>query len=275
MQMQRSWAVHQVALKRRSPLFFGINSSPRSSASLQGSQRHDRAFLDDNEPPSQYAPCMVNEDLETFACFYQHLPDSQGDDNDAGTCTATEERKKVPSCPLPNSLVLQSGSQDDNGSPSQFTTRTAIEEGNEILPHPSPKADPYQHQPGSQDDNNAEVGQAPKEQQSHGRNIITKAVKQTRKFICNICQKAATTASNLRSHLSTHEPTKRHECGWPDCSLKFNRKSDVTRHRQTHFQATPHICKFCRKEFSRNDSVKRHNRKPCKTLTNPVGAGSS
>lgn len=52
------------------------------------------------------------------------------------------------------------------------------------------------------------------------------------------------------------------------CGATFGRSHDRKRHYETHHLATPpvHRCQYCRKEFSRADSLKRHTDNGCEAI---------
>ena len=52
------------------------------------------------------------------------------------------------------------------------------------------------------------------------------------------------------------------------CGATFGRSHDRKRHYETHHLATPpvHRCQYCRKEFSRADSLKRHVDNGCEAM---------
>ncbi|PQE33611.1 transcriptional activator cmr1 protein [Rutstroemia sp. NJR-2017a WRK4] len=47
-------------------------------------------------------------------------------------------------------------------------------------------------------------------------------------------------------------------CEYEGCTKSFQRKEHLTRHKLSHTSSTTHICRICRKEFSRSDGLQRH-----------------
>jgi hypothetical protein len=47
-------------------------------------------------------------------------------------------------------------------------------------------------------------------------------------------------------------------CEYEGCTKSFQRKEHLTRHKLSHTSSTTHVCRICRKEFSRSDGLQRH-----------------
>ena len=76
----------------------------------------------------------------------------------------------------------------------------------------------------------------------------------------------ASSQSDMSPDHSQALPGERFSC--VKCEATFGRSHDRKRHYETRHLATPpvHRCQYCRKEFSRADSLKRHIDKGCEAM---------
>lgn len=65
------------------------------------------------------------------------------------------------------------------------------------------------------------------------------------------------TSTKPKDKSKSEEDTVYHYCS--QCSLKFNRSSDLRRHERAHLLVLPYICTQCGKGFARKDALKRHS----------------
>lgn len=74
-------------------------------------------------------------------------------------------------------------------------------------------------------------------------------------YICEKCGKSFDTRSKLAKHTLTHSDELRYLCGFPECSAKFSKWSELRHH--VSFDH-PKICPQCGKIYKRQTQLKAH-----------------
>ncbi|KAF2129598.1 hypothetical protein P153DRAFT_316725 [Dothidotthia symphoricarpi CBS 119687] len=86
-------------------------------------------------------------------------------------------------------------------------------------------------------------------------------------FRCETCpNKGFARRYNFTQHMLTHQPYRKkdHVCPDPSCSKAFTRKTDLVRHNlSVHVQSKEFKCLNCPKDFSRKDTLRRHEEDGC------------
>ena len=82
--------------------------------------------------------------------------------------------------------------------------------------------------------------------------------KDTKLYQCDICNKARTTAEQLRSHIyEVHDKKKRHQC--TRCDFKSYRKDTVDKHfKAIHLKIKDWKCEICSQEFADKRHLRNH-----------------
>ncbi|KAF1993166.1 hypothetical protein P154DRAFT_96576 [Amniculicola lignicola CBS 123094] len=85
-------------------------------------------------------------------------------------------------------------------------------------------------------------------------------------FSCHVCGKLFQRSYNHKTHLETHNPTrkKEHVCPHGDCDKLFVRKTDLDRHQNSvHRKLKIFKCLKCDAHFARKDTLRRHEEDGC------------
>jgi hypothetical protein len=88
----------------------------------------------------------------------------------------------------------------------------------------------------------------------------TRTTLENAQYSCHLCNKLFQRSYNLKTHLDTHNPIRKKEHACPDqgCDMKFVRKTDLDRHRNSvHFKRKPFQCMKCDNSFARKDTLRR------------------
>lgn len=79
-------------------------------------------------------------------------------------------------------------------------------------------------------------------------------------YTCHKCGKLFQRSYNHKTHLETHNPTrkKEHRCAHRDCDKQFVRKTDLDRHEKSvHLKRKDFRCIKCDAHFARKDTLRR------------------
>ncbi|KAI9649185.1 hypothetical protein NHQ30_001753 [Ciborinia camelliae] len=72
--------------------------------------------------------------------------------------------------------------------------------------------------------------------------------------------------------MNGQETPSRWPCQFQGCTKSFQRKEHLTRHQKSHSATSPaHVCRICRKEFSRGDGLQRHLGRHGEQFKKPAG----
>ncbi|KAF2873455.1 hypothetical protein BDV95DRAFT_489612 [Massariosphaeria phaeospora] len=85
-------------------------------------------------------------------------------------------------------------------------------------------------------------------------------------FSCHVCGKLFQRSYNHKTHLETHNPTrkKEHICPHEACDRQFVRKTDLDRHQNSvHRKLKVFKCTKCDAHFARKDTLRRHEEDGC------------
>ncbi|PSN62181.1 hypothetical protein BS50DRAFT_578034 [Corynespora cassiicola Philippines] len=94
----------------------------------------------------------------------------------------------------------------------------------------------------------------------------TPTTRENANHICEKCGKMFQRAYNHKTHLETHNPSrkKEHICYYEDCKRPFVRKTDLERHlNSVHYKKRDFYCKKCDSRFARKDTLRRHEEDGC------------
>lgn len=76
---------------------------------------------------------------------------------------------------------------------------------------------------------------------------------------CSLCSEEFTTELRLKNHLQTHYNPKRYKCPFESCSMQFNSKSGLRRHkRRKHVCVKNFVCNECGGTFFENNQLVKH-----------------
>ena len=79
-------------------------------------------------------------------------------------------------------------------------------------------------------------------------------------YLCHQCGRDFHRAYNHKTHLETHNPSrkKEHVCPYKDCDKQFVRKTDLDRHQNSvHRKLKIFGCQKCDSQFARKDTLRR------------------
>ncbi|PVI03156.1 hypothetical protein DM02DRAFT_263980 [Periconia macrospinosa] len=89
---------------------------------------------------------------------------------------------------------------------------------------------------------------------------------EAKKYTCELCGKGFIRRYNKNTHVKRHQPDRQklHNCLHPDCTMKFDRKTDLDRHvKSVHDKIRDLVCAKCGDAFSRKDTLRRHQEDGC------------
>ena len=77
-------------------------------------------------------------------------------------------------------------------------------------------------------------------------------------WVCKTCGRAFSTSSNLNVHLRTHSGVKSYVCG--TCGKAFSQAGHLSKHMRTHTGEKPHVCEICGKAFADSSNLTVHKK---------------
>ncbi|KAF2658752.1 hypothetical protein K491DRAFT_245197 [Lophiostoma macrostomum CBS 122681] len=98
------------------------------------------------------------------------------------------------------------------------------------------------------------------------RNRRNPTTEENAQYKCHHCNKLFQRAYNHKTHLETHNPSrkKEHVCPFKDCDKQFVRKTDLERHQNSvHRKIKCFRCHKCDAQFARKDTLRRHEEDGC------------
>lgn len=87
-----------------------------------------------------------------------------------------------------------------------------------------------------------------------------------RQFICNYCGNIYQTRNEMKSHLRSHNLTKRYNCLFEGCNKAFRYKHHLSNHQRIHTQTSPFQCEQCPANFRQKYALTLHKRKHTKSF---------
>ncbi|KAF2121481.1 hypothetical protein BDV96DRAFT_594677 [Lophiotrema nucula] len=144
------------------------------------------------------------------------------------------------------------------GSPSISKFEATQEENFNSIAYRAASYDQRSRSPLSQEDS---TGVTPRTRTR--RNHTTR---ENAQYSCHICNKMFQRNYNYKTHMETHNPTRRreHVCLYKDCDKTFVRKTDLDRHQNSvHRKLKVFRCIRCDNRFARKDTLRRHEEDGC------------
>ncbi|KLJ06917.1 hypothetical protein EMPG_17600 [Blastomyces silverae] len=256
----------------------GLPSFEESHLVLQGNQQHSGVSMVYSSPTHrgmasntmiQRYTTPYNNDLH-----YQPVPTTRQERHS----TINQQRQRQVDCSMPqgldqnNSVLLF---DLDNNVENQSVENNNIERPaiNNRIPR-APLRSSRSHAAASQDDQGKVQSGGIRKQSRRKTN------EPEGKFMCEKCGRHFTRNSNCKSHMKTHDPNRKlpFKCTAPECTKKFGRKTDLTRHVDSvHKKLREYGCDECGHRFARQDTLRRHledgcrrhNRQAQRALKNP------
>lgn len=96
---------------------------------------------------------------------------------------------------------------------------------------------------------------------------------ETAVFRCDLCRRPFQRQHNLKAHMAVHDPQRRRPwlCEFSDCEQTFVRQTDLRRHINcVHTREEVFACPYCRTEFTRRDTGRRHAERGCPNRPNEM-----
>ncbi|OJD26239.1 hypothetical protein ACJ73_02392 [Blastomyces percursus] len=277
-----------------------LPSFEESHLVLQGAQQHSGVSMVYSSPT--HRGMASNTMIQRYATpynndfHYQPVPTTRQERQS----TINQQRQRQVECSMPqdlgqnNSVLLFAL---DNNVENQRVENNSIERPaiNNRIPR-APLRSSRSHAAASQDDQ-VKVQSGGIRKQSRRKTNGPEG-----KFMCEKCGRHFTRNSNCKSHMKTHDPNRKlpFKCTAPECTKKFGRKTDLTRHVdsvrifqltqllvvtykidiffQVHKKLRQYGCDQCGHRFARQDTLRRHredgcrrqNRQAQRSLKNPL-----
>ncbi|XP_022083995.1 zinc finger protein 37-like isoform X2 [Acanthaster planci] len=94
------------------------------------------------------------------------------------------------------------------------------------------------------------------------KNHMKLHTKRERTEACHLCEQKFYNQGLLKSHIRLkHQPSRIHECTFPDCTYKFKFRMELVTHMRKHTNEKPFLCSVCGYSGSTKQALSRHFRK--------------
>ncbi|OAT10715.1 hypothetical protein BDBG_06525 [Blastomyces gilchristii SLH14081] len=243
----------------------GLTSFEESHLVLQGAPQHSGVSMVYSSPT--HREMASNSMIQRYATsynndfHYQLVPTTTQERHSA----INQQRQRQVDCSMPqdldqnNSVLLfdLDNNVENQSVENNNTERPAI---NNRIPR-APLRSSRSHAAASQDDQ-VKVQSGGIRKQSRRKTNGPEG-----KFMCEKCGRHFTRNSNCKSHMKTHDPNRKlpFKCTDPECTKKFGRKTDLTRHVDSvHKKLRQYGCDQCGHRFARQDTLRRHREDGCR-----------